>query len=167
MKNKIPLHLVRKIIEIISISLLAGYLFYLLSVWPSLPTYVATRWNSMGIPNGWGNKLILFAPPIVMVGLYFLFYIFVHFSSSRIQKSKKNEISLKISILFSGFKPFFILLFWYLTICSVHNFSIGHRFILFFFFLNIAWIVVNLLWIKGELSFLKSYLFKKGEKHSL
>jgi len=68
-----------KILQLVSILILAGNLVLLITAWGKLPSTVPTHFGFFGAPDGYGEKSRLLMLPILAAGFYLLFTIIERF----------------------------------------------------------------------------------------
>jgi|GEM_PF-5380924 uncharacterized membrane protein len=112
----------------------AAYLLILLYTYPKLPEIIAIHFNSSGVPDNFGSKLIfaLILPSLTMLLLLGLIYlakepfrrVYISIYSKNPEKTRKWTLNLLLSVMFLQFISFLDMLWFNLN--STHIFPVNH-----------------------------------------
>lgn len=68
----------KKVMDILSLAMIAGYCVFLAMSWESLPSVVPSHFNAAGVPDAYGDKGVLLLEPIVALALWILLVVARH-----------------------------------------------------------------------------------------
>ncbi len=71
--------LVEKILQIVSVLVLAATAIQLIMAWSTLPQTIPTHFNAAGSPDGWGGKTTLLMLPIFEAAMYIMLTVIERF----------------------------------------------------------------------------------------
>lgn len=120
-----PFTKTQKLLEILSLTVMASCIIYICISWSTLPDILPSHFNALGQPDDWSGKGTLLIGPIISIIIYALLTGILLLPpeklNSPIEVTPKNRLYIQKTMrdMVSSLKLAIVLIFSYITICTI------------------------------------------------
>lgn len=125
MKEKMPFTKTQKLLEILSLIVMVSCIIYICTSWSTLPDTLPSHFNALGQPDDWSSKGTVLVGPIIAFALYALLtgcmFLPIEWMNSPIEITPENKLYIHkvLRDMLSFLKLAIVLIFSYITICTI------------------------------------------------